>query len=133
RLPQTQREIRPHFVTGGEEREHQRREQQPAHCARDGRPQPAHRRRIRDKRLDKIGRGDHALRFWLPSTLRKLFSARSVPPFSAATVVPLTAAASFSDISWSFSMRMASRCPGGSRSTASRSTRPSEAASAKFA
>src|SRR5882672_6960824 len=129
RLPQTQREIRPHLVTDGEEREDQRREQQPAHRARDGRPQPAHRRRIRDKRLDEIGCGDHVLRSCLLSILRKLLSARWITTFSAATVIPLTAAASLNDISLSFNSLTASRCPRGRRSTASLSARASEAAS----
>ena len=95
----------------------------------DARVPAANRLGAGDERLDEVRCGDHGSPPCLPKSFRRFFRPRCVATFSAATDMPLWSAASLSDISSSFSMRIASRCPGGRPPRAARSARPSDAAS----
>src|SRR5262249_37296430 len=125
-------EIGPHAMDDGKEGEEQRRQGKPGSGAEERRPQPANRLCVRSKSGYPLRSRDHVDRTAVPSTVLRVPRARCVATFNAAIDIPLAAAASFSDISSSFNIWIACRCPDGRASMAARNASASDPVISEF-
>jgi len=98
--------IRAHAMRNGDETKDCCGKCQPESGANDRRTQAPDWRRRFNKRVDELRRLGHGGVLCCLSMRRKLLIARWVATFSAGIDRPLAAAASFKDISFSFSMRI---------------------------
>ena len=93
-------------MRNGDETKNDRGKCQPESGADNWRTQAPDGRRSLNKRINEVWRSSHVESLCCLSTRRKLLIARWVATFSAGIERPLAAAASFKDISFSFSMRI---------------------------
>ena len=93
-------------MRNGDETKHNYGKCQPECGADDRRTQAPDGRRSVNKRINEVWRSGHVESLCYLSMRRKLLIARCVATFSAGIERPLAAAASFKDISFSFSMRI---------------------------
>src|SRR5206468_10681970 len=103
-------------MSDAEQHQYDGSQRQPNAGAQQRRSQPSNRSCRVDERIDEIGRFPHDNSPF--SSLRRFLIARWVATFSAETDRPLACDASFSDISLSFIILIASRWSGGSLSIA---------------
>src|SRR5262249_62352022 len=117
----------------GDETQDGRGKRQPESGAQQRRAQATDGRRIFNKRIEGVRRLSPGELLCCLGMRRKLLIARWVATFNAGIERPLAAAASFKDISFSFSMRMVWRWSGGSHSIACASATSSAVSVCRFA
>ena len=93
-------------MCNGDETKDDRGKCQPVSGANDRHTQAPDGRRSLNKRINEVWRSSHVESLCCLSMRRKFLIARWVATFKAGIERPLAAAASFKDISFSFSMRI---------------------------
>ena len=106
---QARRQIRSQSVPHCDERDDNACKGEPEHRAHEGRAQSPHGCRAFDQGVDEVGSPGHGVSLYCRSRFRSDLMARCVATFKADTDLPLASAASFKDISFSFSRLMARR------------------------